>query len=543
MLLEYKSGHKELASYRTSIFLSSFTTLVGVGALLLAKHPSLNSIAVISIVGLLSVVLITYTFEPILFYWLVKKNGKNREIPITLSDFLFSLVAAFFFIPEFIFIMMLRILVIPLPVSKNKKKRILHVGFSWSLRVLAYIPFHIRKKVINDSHEDFKKPAIIICNHKSHFDVPFIIKMSPNIIVLTARWVWNNPVFAPTIRYLDYYPLTDGYEAIYDKLQKKVQEGYSIMVFPEGTRSPDSSIRRFHKGAFLLAERLRLDIVPVLIHGTRDIMNKGENHVKGGSVTVKIFSRVKAEDKNFGNDYHEKTKSFQRFLREEYRRMRYELETPAYFRKKLIRNYIYKGPVLEWYARVKLSLENNYEWFHNRIPRNATIVDIGCGYGMMAYMLNFTSDQRNILGIDYDNDKIELANNCISRNDRIRFVTADAVTYNYTSTDVFLLSDVLHYMPEMKQKKLLKRCIECLNPGGQIIIRDADIDLPKRHLGTRVTEFFSTRFGFNKAAKRRLYFFSGKKIAEIAEGYNMEMEIVDKTRLTSNILYVLKHRS
>ena len=235
---------------------------------------------------------------------------------------------------------------------------------------------------------------------------------------------------------------------LYDKLQKKVKEGYSIMVFPEGTRSPDSSIKRFHKGAFLLAEKMNLDIVPIIIHGTKDCMNKGENHIKGGSVTVKIFPRVKAEDKSFGNDYHERTKSFQRFFREEYRRMQCELETPAYFRRKLIRNYIYKGPVLEWYTRIKLSLENNYEWFHNRIPRDATIVDIGCGYGMMAYMLNFTSEQRNILGIDYDNDKIELANNCISKNDRIRFVAADAVTFDYTPADVFLLSDVLHYLPE-----------------------------------------------------------------------------------------------
>jgi 1-acyl-sn-glycerol-3-phosphate acyltransferase len=492
---------------------------------------------------LLSVVLISYTFELVLFTWLVSKKGKKRDIPITLSDFLFSLVVVVFFIPEFLFMMLLRIGVIPLPLKREKKKRIMHAGFSWSLRMLAYIPFFIRKKTINETHEDFKKPAIIICNHKSNFDVPFIIKMSPNIIVLTAKWVWNNPVFAPTIRYLDFYPLNDGYEAIIDKLQKKVQEGYSIMVFPEGTRSPDSSIGRFHKGAFLLAEKLNLDIVPIVIHGTRDIMNKGENHVKGGSVTVKIYPRVKAGDTSFGNDYHERTKSFQRFFREEYRRMQCELETPSYFRKKLIRNYIYKGPVLEWYTRVKLSLEHNYEWFHNRIPRDATIVDIGCGYGIMAYMLNFTSEQRNILGIDYDNDKIELANNCISKNDRIRFVAADAVTYDYTHADVFLLSDVLHYLPEIKQEQLLTRCMESLNPGGQIIIRDADIDLQKRHLGTRSTEFFSTRSGFNKAINKKLYFFSGKKITEIAEKHNMDLEIIDSTKLTSNLLYVLKHRS
>jgi len=62
-----------------------------------------------------------------------------------------------------------------------------------------------------------------------------------------------------------------------------------------------------------LAEKLNLDVVPVLIHGTSDCMNKGENHLKGGSVTVKIFPRVKAQDKGFGNDYHERTKAFLRF--------------------------------------------------------------------------------------------------------------------------------------------------------------------------------------------------------------------------------------
>jgi S-adenosylmethionine:diacylglycerol 3-amino-3-carboxypropyl transferase len=162
---------------------------------------------------------------------------------------------------------------------------------------------------------------------------------------------------------------------------------------------------------------------------------------------------------------------------------------------------------------------------------------------MMAYMLNFTSDQRIILGIDYDNDKIELASNCLSKNDRIRFIVADAVTYEYAPADVFLLSDVLHYLPEKKQEELLTRCIECLNTGGQIIIRDADKDLQKRHLGTRFTEFFSTHFGFNKAINKRLFFFSGKKIIEIADRHNMKLEIIDNSKLTSNLLYVMTHKT
>ena len=405
----------------------------------------------------------------------------------------------------------------------------------------SYGLINIKARTINEQDENFKTPAIIISNHQSHIDLPLLLMQSPRIIVLTNKWVWNNPLYALVIRYLGFYSVTNGYEPLIEKLRKKTDAGYSILVFPEGTRSPDSYITRFHKGAFLLAEKLNLDILPVLIHGAGDCMTKGENHLRSGSVTIKIFPRIKSDDIQYGNDYHERTKALLRFFRYEFKKLKTELETPAYFRRKLLRNYIYKGPVLEWYTRIKLSLENNYEIINRIIPGDARIVDIGCGYGMISYMLGFTSEKRNILGVDYDDDKIRLAGNCMSKNDRITFVVADAVTYNYPDADVFLLSDVLHYIPAEKQEQLLTNCINHLNPGGLIIIRDADKDLKKRHLGTRYTEFFSTRSGFNKSPGRKLYFFSGKKIHELAGRNNLKVEIIDETKLTSNLLYILKH--
>ncbi len=147
------------------------------------------------------------------------------------------------------------------------------------------------------------------------------------------------------------------------------------------------------------------------------------------------------------------------FYRQEWKQIREELETPDYFRGKLIRNYIYKGPLLEWYTRIKLRLENNYNVYDKYIPRKAKIVDIGCGYGYLVYLLSFISRDRQILGIDYDAEKIELANHCISKNDRVTFVAADASSFAFDNSDVFILNDMLHYMPEDKQKDLLKRCI------------------------------------------------------------------------------------
>jgi uncharacterized protein len=540
--LEYKYGRQDLSAFKTSIFLSAFTTVVGVGVLMLAKHPSLNSIALISVIGLSAVVLITYTFVPIMYRWLIVKNGKKRQLPVTLSDIVVTLFVFSLFVLGCIFMNVMLMVVHILPVKGRCKRLMLHRAMMLWCKIPVYAMVHIKKTIINPRGEDFSQPALIISNHQSHIDLLLLLMLHPKLIVLTTKWVWNNPIYALVIRYLNYYPVMDGYEGLIGKLKSKIEEGYSVIVFPEGSRSPDSSVMRFHKGAFLLAHELGIDVLPIIIHGAGDCMNKGENHLRGGSVTVKIYPRIKPGDFGYGSDYHEMTRRMLTFYRAEYARLKEELETPDYYRNKLIRNYIYKGPILEWYVRIKLALEGNYQIINDLVPRKANVVDIGCGYGYMSYMLSFVSPERKLLGIDYDADKIELAGHCISKNANLDFVAADVAGYNFENADVFILSDVLHYLPEEKQVALLENCLSHLNPQGKVIIRDADKDLKNRHKGTRYTEFFSTRFGFNKADQNKLYFFSGEKIRETAERHGLHLKVVDNTRLTSNILYVLENK-
>jgi 2-polyprenyl-3-methyl-5-hydroxy-6-metoxy-1,4-benzoquinol methylase len=110
-------------------------------------------------------------------------------------------------------------------------------------------------------------------------------------------------------------------------------------------------------------------------------------------------------------------------------------------------------------------------------------------------------------------------------------------------SDTIILADVLHYMPEEQQEICIQKCMAGLNSNGQIIIRDADTDLEKRTKGTKLTEFFSTRLlGFNKTEYDKLYFFSGKKIEQLALYNGFSFECIDKTKLTSNMIYVLKRK-
>ena len=95
-----------------------------------------------------------------------------------------------------------------------------------------------------------------------------------------------------------------------------------------------------------------------------------------------------------------------------------QIEQPAYFNEQLRYNYIYKGPVLEWYMRIKVRMEKNYQLFNDLLPKQGNILDIGCGYGFMPYMLHFVCPQRVITGIDYDEQKIATANHCFSKNSK-----------------------------------------------------------------------------------------------------------------------------
>jgi 2-polyprenyl-3-methyl-5-hydroxy-6-metoxy-1,4-benzoquinol methylase len=157
-------------------------------------------------------------------------------------------------------------------------------------------------------------------------------------------------------------------------------------------------------------------------------------------------------------------------------------------------------------------------------------------------MLYFTSPQRQLTGIDYDEKKITVANHCFSRNEHINFEYADISKFAFGRYDGIVLSDVLHYLQPEQQKLVIERCINSLNPGGVIIIRDGNVDLGKRHKRTRMTEVWSTRImGFNKTTGQGLSYLSGSYIKEAAAKFNMDCTEIDNARFTSNMLFIIKH--
>jgi len=544
LLVNYKTGKKILNSYKTSVYLSALTTIIGIGVLIFAKHPALKSIALVTIIGMVSVVLIANTVVPFLFKWLIQNRKKIRSQPVTFFIFFYSLVCYTLYLTGCVIIVIFGFIIKIFPFRKRKQQYLYHLLIMALSHFIIFIMFITKKHIIDKNKVNFKKPHFIICNHQSIIDIPLVLTFTPKLIVLTNDWVWNSPVIGKLVRMADFYPISAGIEKLIPLLEKKVNEGYSVLIFPEGTRSENRKIKRFHKGAFYLAEKLKLDILPVLINGTADYVAKGELFGKKSTITVKFLEPLPLSDNNFGTNYSEKARHIRAFFRNEFEKLLSEhYQNPDYYKNKLIKNYIYKGPILEWYLKLKLRFENNYTFYHQHIPADAKIVDIGCGFGFLSYMLSFLSENRKITGIDYDENKILIANNCRDKNDKLSFVFVNALDYDFSQSDAFVLSDVLHYIPEENQQQLIVKCIKSLNPNGVIIIRDADNELKSRHWGTRITEFFSTKFGFNKTmdTTKQLYFISRSKINGIIKDFdNITMEVVDNSTLTSNVFYFIK---
>ncbi len=543
LLQEYKTGKKNLSSYKSSIVLSAITTLAGLGVLIFAKHPALRSIALISITGILSVVLVAQVLIPFFFHFLISNRIRKNHFPWTASGLFKSIFSlSYFALGSWLVTAIGFILVKWNPLAGSKSKILYHrilSNYTWSV---LYIMGNVKKKIINPQNEDFSKPAVLIANHQSFLDILVMTLLYPKVILLTNDWVWNSPVFGKLVRIAGYYPVAKGIENSTEYLEQQVRAGYSIAVFPEGTRSADEHIKRFHKGAFFIAEKLGLDILPILIHGTGYTMSKGDFLLKDGYVTIKYLPRVMPSDFFFGVDYTEKAKGLGKYFRLQYAELKAEREQPRFFREQLIYNYIYKGPVLEWYLRVKIRLEKDYQIFHDLLPKEGRILDIGCGYGFMSYMLQFSAPGRDIIGYDYDEEKIDVASHCFSKNGNIHFIKADVTRIHPGPSDAIIISDLLHYLSPDQQRDLIQNCMNALRPNGVLLIRDGDRDMEKKHQATRLSEFFSTSFfSFNKTTENGLHFLSGSTIRELARNRQMECRAIEDSALTSNRIFIITH--
>ncbi len=185
----------------------------------------------------------------------------------------------------------------------------------------------VRFSIANPLGEDFTRPAVIICNHQSHLDLLTLLIQSPKIVVLTNDWVWHNPFYGYVIRNAEFYPVSAGMENIMPRLKSLVERGYSIAVYPEGTRSENCRIGRFHKGAFHIANTLGIDVLPMVLYGAGKAMPKKRMWINRWPIRIEIDKRISVSDlQTFGESLRVQASSMRKYYKKRYSEMANKIE-------------------------------------------------------------------------------------------------------------------------------------------------------------------------------------------------------------------------
>ncbi|MDN3690977.1 1-acyl-sn-glycerol-3-phosphate acyltransferase [Chryseobacterium tructae] len=439
MQKEHTTGKNELPTYRTSIILAVFTTILSIGSLIFAKHPALHSLALVALIGMFSVIIITSTLYPFWFRLLITNRAKKGLSPITFRLLAVSVISFLYYgLGGMVFSAIGSLFV---KKSKGKTLDIIKLILAKFLTSVLYSNPFVKKKVIKNTNEDFSKPAVIIANHTSFLDTLAIAMATHKIIYLVNDWVYNSPVFGKLVKALGFYPVSQGIENGMDQLKEKIAQGYSLVVFPEAERSYTNDVKRFHKGAFYLAEQFELDVLPLYIHGNSEVLPKGDFIIYDGSIIVKVGDRINKDDLSFGKNYSERTKKINAYYREEFAKLREEIENENYFKKQLFLSYLYKDA--EVVTAVKKDFNTNklvYFELNKHIDADANILHIADDFGQKDVLLTLYQASRRIFSwIKNDEKRAKAAHNYLVKRRKINYIKE--LSEVNKNIDVLLISD------------------------------------------------------------------------------------------------------
>ena len=160
-------------------------------------------------------------------------------------------------------------------------KALTRVNPSWKI--------HISGEIISDP----RRPYVVVCNHQSMADIPLISNLPWEMKWLAKIELFNLPILGWMLRLagdisVDRKNPRSGAQALI-KAQRILEQKCSVMIFPEGTRTLDGRVRQFSDGAFHLAIKAKVSVLPLVIEGSHDCIPK--NSWKFGKPS-EIFLKV-----------------------------------------------------------------------------------------------------------------------------------------------------------------------------------------------------------------------------------------------------------
>ncbi|HNV86725.1 MAG TPA: lysophospholipid acyltransferase family protein [Candidatus Omnitrophota bacterium] len=186
----------------------------------------------------------------------------------------------------------------------DPQRRIAHtiITLLWGKVLGKFNPFW-KLRLKPSSSTDPKQTYVIVCNHTSLADIICIYNLNLQFKWIAKESLFKVPFLGWCMSLAKYIPLergkTSSIRTSYEKSKWWLNQGMSVLIFPEGTRSKDGSLGDFKNGAFKLAIECQRPILPVVLKGNEKVIAKGKSTVAGRTETlIKVLPPV--ETRGFG---------------------------------------------------------------------------------------------------------------------------------------------------------------------------------------------------------------------------------------------------
>lgn len=439
VLTEYAYHKKMLASFKNSIIISALIMFIGMGSLIVAKHPALHSLAEVTIVGMITVVVMAWVVPMFIFSWITKNKGKSRHVPITIEQIIRTAYCSIVFIIELILGCVLGA-ISKLFLGKRHENwfhKLIHSTMRFNINHI----WGVKSIIANTSGETFDRGGVIICNHQSILDTIYLLALSPKVLMMTNNKVWKNPLVNPLLRLAGFINSDAPVENVKNKMTSAIERGYAVAIFTEEQGKMENNAGS-QKDVFYLAQETGADIIPVYIHGSGDVMPKGSAFACRGRIDVEIGERIPSQ-------MAESPQSVASLYEKHLHEMKCRIEDTHYFHHYIIYKYIYKGFTIERETRRLLKKYDDFsKWIdtYQSDGGQQTVSIVNAGKGQFALLFALVHPETDVVAYCFDGDDAALLNAIepFPANLKVNSVDSESMALDAAQgTTVFNLSELL----------------------------------------------------------------------------------------------------
>ncbi|MBN1497208.1 MAG: 1-acyl-sn-glycerol-3-phosphate acyltransferase [Spirochaetes bacterium] len=208
-------------------------------------------------------------------------------------SWLFFFIVAVTSIPFYIIAVLIRVITYPF----DRRLRLLHLFTCFWASLYTWImpPWRIRI----EGRKNVRKNAtyMVVSNHQSQLDILVAFRLFFHYKWVSKIEIFKVPLIGWNMVLNRYIKLKRGDKESIEQMlrdcEERLAEGSSVFFFPEGTRSPDGAVKKFKIGAFQLAKKMKIPILPIVISGTNKALPKYSVNFHGiQRIYIKIFPEI-----------------------------------------------------------------------------------------------------------------------------------------------------------------------------------------------------------------------------------------------------------